>query len=71
MRKRARTASSVRAKLAVPPDEMMISSSGSKVNPSHLAHCAARLASRNSVKVSTFDQFSPWLQPMIFANKQA
>jgi hypothetical protein len=65
----------------------MISFSVSKVNPSHLADFAALrtvrrgeaapvarkagIASRNSAKVSTFDQFSPWLQPMIFANKQA
>jgi hypothetical protein len=36
-----------------------------------VARFKAGIASRDSAKVSTFDQFSPRLQPMIFANKQA
>jgi hypothetical protein len=83
MRQKGENSVNRAGKAAVPPDEKMISSVGSKVNPSHLAGFAALrdcprkgeaapvarfkagIASRNSVKVSTFDQFSPWLQPII------
>jgi len=76
MRKKGENSVKRAGKADVPPDGMMFSSLGSKVNPSHLADSAALrgcsavveaapvarlkagIASRNSVKVSTFDQRS-------------
>src|ERR1700691_4135135 len=83
MRRRARTALSVRAKLRFRPTKRCFHRWDRKSIPSYLADSAALrgcsaveaapgaglkagIASRDSAKVSTFDQFCPWLSPIDF-----